>query len=474
MLLNVLLAIEPVAERRRFDRLLRLGGIDPVPLPSRRQLWEHLTHEDHDLVVLGGRLLTEPPEGLIESIRRLPEHPDIIIVREREDPAERARLLAAGCLAVLWQGLPDAMLTETLRTLVNRRREDALSRLRADRPDERYTLVDFVYASPAMQRFLLLARRMVATNSTLLILGETGVGKERLARAIHAEGPRAAGPFMAVNCGALPESLLESELFGHEEGAFTGATRSRKGYFEMAHRGTIFLDEIGEMPHHLQVKLLRVLESHTLHRVGGERPIKVDVRVMAATNRDPEAEIQAKRFRLDLYYRLAVVTLTIPPLRERREDIPLLVQHYVERFRVLLRRQVTGVTSRALDALTAYEWPGNVRELINVIERAVLLCSGSDIDLDDLPPVIMQRHTAEAGPARHAQSVVPPAWFALPLQDARQELLASFERAYLTRLLEDTGGRISDSARRAGINERSLYDLMRRYGLRKEAFRKIV
>ena len=218
------------------------------------------------------------------------------------------------------------ILLETLRSLVERRRQDGLRRLKAERPEERYSLNDFVLVSPAMQRFVAVARRVVAADSSLLILGETGVGKERLARAIHAESPRARGPFVAVNCGALPEGLLESELFGHERGAFTGAVASRKGHFELAHEGTIFLDEIGEMPLHLQVKLLRVLEERRLQRVGGQRPIAIDVRVMAATNRDLEAEMGAGRFRNDLYYRLAVVTLTLPPLRDRAEDIPDLVE----------------------------------------------------------------------------------------------------------------------------------------------------
>ena len=284
-----------------------------------------------------------------------------------------------------------------------------------------------------MQRFLALARRVVASDSALLILGETGVGKERVARAIHAESPRAAGPFLAVNCGALAESLLESELFGHEEGAFTGATRAHRGYFEIAHRGTIFLDEIGEMPRHVQVKLLRVLEDRHVLRVGGERPVKVDVRVMAATNRDLEADLASKRFRSDLYYRLAVVTLTLPSLRERREDIRPLVRHYVEYFRALLGRPVTGVSDQAMAALSAYDWPGNVRELINVMERAVLLAHGATLSEADLPPGIVSR-AAKAGEAVEGRPQADDRWLDRTLAEA-------------------------------------LYDLMRRRGLTKEMFR---
>ena len=477
MLLRALLAVAPYPERRRLERLLREVGVDPIPLGARETLWEHLTHEDYDLVVLGDVHLPDQAESLVASIRRLPEHPEIVVLLGREEPADRARLLAAGCLAVLWQGLADPMLAEALRAIAARRRDDALRRLRAERSDEqRAALSDFVSASPSMQQFLLLARRMTQADSTLLILGETGVGKERLARAIHAESGRAGGPFMAINCGALPETLLESELFGHEDGAFTGATRSRKGYFELAHRGTIFLDEIGEMRPHLQVKLLRVLESHRLHRVGGERPIHVDVRVMAATNRDPEAEVKASRFRLDLYYRLAVVTLTVPPLRERPEDIPLLVQTFLDRFRASFGRHVSGITPRAVEALVSYGWPGNVRELINVIERAVLLCHRGAVDLADLPANVVDsgarrpRDGAGVAPAG-VWSGVPPDWFDRPLREARADLLAAFDREYLERRLRDAHGRIGETARRAGIEPRSLYGLMRRYGLARDRFR---
>jgi two-component system response regulator AtoC len=471
MLIRVLLAVDPPSTRRRIMRLVRGAGVEVVAASPGDRLWARLTHQDFDLVLIGGADAAEPPPTVITSIRGLPDHPEIIVLRPREDAAERARLLAAGCLAVLWLGLPDAMLAETLGAFVARRREDGLRRLRADRPDERYSLDDFIYASPAMQRFLAMARRVVASESALLILGETGVGKERLARAIHAESPRGTGPFLAVNCGALPESLLESELFGHEEGAFTGATRAHRGYFELAHRGTIFLDEIGEMPMHLQVKLLRVLEDHRLRRVGGEKPVSVDVRVMAATNRDLESEMKARRFRPDLYYRLAVVTLTLPPLRERREDIPLLVNHYLEYFRALLGRPVNDVRGRALEALVSYEWPGNVRELINVMERAVLLCPGTELDVGDLPPSVAPREPAPSPAGTPGSAAFDVTLAARPLAPVRAELLAAFEREYLTALLTSTEGRVSEAARRAGVNPRTLFDLMRRYDLRKESFK---
>jgi DNA-binding NtrC family response regulator len=316
---------------------------------------------------------------------------------------------------------------------------------------------------------------VVNSDSSILILGETGVGKERLARAIHAESHRSAGPFIAVNCGALPEALLESELFGHEQGAFTGATRSRRGWFELAHSGTIFLDEVGDMPIHLQVKLLRVLQEKKIQRVGSEKAIDIDVRVMAASNRDLSAEIERRQFRKDLFYRLCVVTLTIPALRDRREDIPQLIDSYIEYLRTQTGREVYAITDRARDALCRYMWPGNVRELINVLERAVLLCKGDTICVDDLPSEIGKGDAAGAkGSGKH----MPPGpdgieqhWLERPWQDVRREYTDRLERAYFSALLAASGGRVGAAAERAGIRARSLFDKMKHHGLNKKDFR---
>jgi DNA-binding NtrC family response regulator len=325
-----------------------------------------------------------------------------------------------------------------------------------------------------MQRFLRLARRVVKGESALLILGETGVGKERLARSIHSESTRSAGPFVTVNCGALPEGLLESELFGHEEGAFTGAVRARRGYFELANRGTIFLDEIGEMPLHLQVKLLRVLEDRSIRRVGSERPIEVDVRIMAATNRNLKREMEEHRFRADLYYRLAVVTLTVPALRERREDIPELARTFLDRTRRQLGRPITSFHPDAMEALIRHDWPGNVRELINLIERAVLLAPGNEIRVSDFRGGESFSASPEEAPLSSPYTKHAPFedYIDRPLAEAREELSSAFEKDYLERTLTLCQGRVGDAARRSGVNERTLYAMMRRHGLRKEDFRR--
>ena len=470
MLLRILLAVRPGQTQHSLRHAFEKEGAIVTTARSASELWQRLTHDDQDMVVLGDTILTDPPEPLIESIRRLPDRPEIVVIRPDETRRDEAKLLAAGVLAILSEGLKDTALADAVRALVARRRGEAITRQRADRPQERYGLKDFRSASPAMQRFMTVVDRVASSDSTVLIQGETGVGKERLARALHNDGPRARGPFIAVNCGAFPESLLESELFGHEEGAFTGATRSRRGYFELAHRGTLFLDEVGDIPTHLQAKLLRLLEERTLRRLGGERETRIDVRMMAATNRDLEADTGTQRFRLDLYYRLAVVTLTIPPLRDRAEDIPMLVHSYVDHFRTALRVPVHGLTPAAMNALCAYSWPGNVRELINVIERSMLLCATHELDLADLPVAVgnLERRLAQVGVANGSldQSLLER-----PLLEAKAIMTRGFEHEYLTALLRRTGGKVGAAASQAGVNVRSIHDMMKRLGLRKELFK---
>jgi DNA-binding NtrC family response regulator len=470
VLIRVLLTLEPATLRRRFQRLLKGGDISFVRSHGRQGLPG--AGADFDLLIVSRSRLGEPAAEAIRSVRGLPEQPEVLVVTDVEDAEERSTLLAAGCLAVVNHRVPDPILEETLHALVIRRQDQIDQGLRAERFDERPTLRDFVSRSPAIQSFMHTAHRLALSDSSVLILGETGVGKERLAQALHSDGPRASGPFVPVNCGALPESLIESELFGHEEGAFTGASRSRRGYFELAHKGTLFLDEIAETPLHLQVKLLRALETRSIQRVGGEKSLHVDVRVMAATNRDLEDEVAAGHFRSDLYYRLAVVTLAIPPLRERREDIPELVETYIQRFRIHLGREVTGCSPEAMEALVAHEWPGNVRELINAIERAVLLCSGTRIELRDLPRSITERDgAARLSPPLAADALPPDEWLGKPLRQVKDSLIASVECRYVTELLRATRGRIGETAKRAGLNERALYALMKRHDLKKEDFR---
>ncbi len=475
MLVRVLLVVQKPALKTRLLRLLEQRSVIPSVLPSDADLVAHLSHRSSDLVLVERSRLPALPvdrDRVIAAIRELPERPEVVVLLRGREPELRVSLLSSGVMAIVDEKLPDDALDENLRSLLRRRREDAQRSLGFDRPEDQARLSDFVSHSATMSEFLDVVRRVVPTSSSLLILGETGVGKERLARAIHAEGPRARAPFLAVNCAAVPESLLESELFGHEEGAFTGATRPHRGYFELAHRGTIFLDEIGEMPPHLQVKILRVLQEKRIHPVGSEAPVGVDVRVMAATNRDLATDLRSGRFRADLYYRLGVVTLTVPPLRERREDIPALAQSFVEHFRALSAHKLTGVDPAAMEAMTRHAWPGNVRELINVIERAVLLSNGTEIALCDLPAELRGSDLRVApSPGRACTADAAAPLETLPWRIARQAAILGFERQYFSTLLRATGGRIGETARRAQIDPRVLYDKLKRLDLRKEEFR---
>ena len=474
MLIRAMIVAKTAAMRKRLRGLLGESDVLAASVSGKSLLWERAVRKACDLIVAEQAAIPHPLLDNLSLVTQLPDPPAVVVIVDEQDPDLQAGLMACGCDAVLHRRVSDDRLAEALAAVCEKRRAATEGGIASTQALDRPQLSDFISRSAAMQAFLRVVRRVVNSDTSLLLLGETGVGKERLARAIHAEGPRMNGPFVAVNCGALPESLLESELFGHEEGSFTGATRSRRGCFELAHGGTIFLDEIAEMPGHLQVKLLRVLQDHEVQRVGGEKPFFVDVRVMAASNRDLEEEVDARRFRRDLYYRLGVVTLTVPPLRERTEDIPELTQSYIGYLRPRVGRDVNGIADDAVDALMRYAWPGNVRELINVVERAMLLADHGEITRDDLPAVIGRRldAAAEGGAAlpRTADDV-PAEWLDRPLKDLRGEVVQQVERAYLAALLRQTNGRVGETARRAGIQPRSLFEKMKRYRLRKEDFR---
>jgi len=303
-----------------------------------------------------------------------------------------------------------------------------------------------VGASQPIRDVLEMVGRVARTRSTVLIQGETGTGKELIARAIHAASPRAVRPFVPVDCGALAEGVLESELFGHVKGAFTGAVIDKRGLFETAQDGTCFLDEIGEVTPCVQAKLLRVLQEHEIKRVGGTSRVGVDVRVIAATNRDLGVLIDGGRFREDLFYRLSVVTLQIPPLRDRREDIPLLADHFLRVFATANARAVTGVAPEAMASLVAYDWPGNIRELQHAIERAVALTTGSVIRPEDLPP----KCVGEPSPVKPPESTLS---------------LRGAVTRHVHRVLREARWNKKLAAQLLGVHRRTLYRLTKRYGI---------
>jgi len=309
--------------------------------------------------------------------------------------------------------------------------------------------------SPKMREILELIPRIAATGSTVLITGESGTGKEQVARAVHYHSPRRDGQFVSINCGALPDELLESELFGHMKGSFTGATATKKGLFEVADGGTIFLDEIGEMSPAMQVKLLRVLQERRIRRVGATSEIEVDARVITATNQDLEALVASRRFREDLYYRINVIPIHLPPLRERREDIDQLASHFLENFRRIIGKKIESVAPESLEALRVYDWPGNIRELENVIERAVALESSSEITPESLPQEVRSR----ARRSLPREKTVPEEGFDVETH------LESLRRQYMQEAMTRSGGVQSRAAALLGMSFRSFRYFAKKYGL---------
>ncbi len=355
-------------------------------------------------------------------------------------------------------------------------------------PSKKDRFGDIIGSHPKLRELYAILEKIAPTDATVIIEGETGTGKEVVSRTIHMESRRRDGPFMVFDCSAVPENLIESELFGHEKGAFTGAINTRQGVFELADGGTVFLDELGELQLELQPRLLRVLEQREVKRVGGSKPTKVNVRVIAATNRDLEKEVRAGRFREDLFYRLSVVRVSLPPLRDRPEDLPLLIKHFLKigQFNRLPDggRKVTQLAREAMDLLGNYQWPGNVRELHNVIERAVSFADGEIIQLRDLPDqIILLRgrprsdSTAINAPAVAGKPVVgmtsvvsPPVGGPVPpvdgtFKDAKEKWIASFERDYIANLLRKNNMNISHAAREAEIDRKYFRKLMKKYGL---------
>lgn len=341
----------------------------------------------------------------------------------------------------------DEVLLTIHRALDQRRLLNENMRYRQEFLD-RYQFSNIIGSSQAMIEVYKLVARVASGRSTVLLQGESGTGKELIARAIHYNGPRVNAPFVAVNCAALTESLLESELFGHEKGAFTGAVTVKRGFFEEADGGTILLDEVGDMSPALQAKLLRVLQEQEIRRVGGNQSIPVDVRVLTSTHRDLWAMVKKEQFREDLYYRLNVVTITLPPLRERREDIPMLAYHFMHTCAAANQKRVIGISPEAMLVLQQANWPGNVRELAHTIESAVVVTSHEIILPDDLPVTL--RKSVPAAPASEFSDLVT---------------LQELEKRYLIRVLDETHGNKTEAARLLGIDRRTLYRMAERFGL---------
>jgi two-component system response regulator AtoC len=321
--------------------------------------------------------------------------------------------------------------------------------------------------SPRMRDIYAIIEKVAATPSTVLITGESGTGKELVATALHVESPRKDKPIIKVNCAAIPKDLMESEFFGYEQGAFTGAVSAKPGRFELADGGTLFLDEIAEIPSAMQVKLLRALQIGEFERVGGVRTIRVDARVVAATNRDLQKMIEQGRFRDDLFYRLNVVPIALPALRDRKEDIPLLAEAFLEKFNKRLQRQSRGITKEAMDVLMAYQWPGNIRELENVIERTLLFAEGDVLELSDLPEELRQNAAQSAAAKARAEiPSTPLETGSASMKDIVKQATVEIERDLIQKALDETGGNITRAAHLLRISRKGLQNKMKEFGLR--------
>lgn len=404
-----------------------------------------------DVLVTDLRLPGASGLALLDVTRASAPGVVVVVVTAYGSIDDAVRAMRAGAHDFLTKPLAVERVEAVLRTAMARARlERELRRIREENDALRGDTSEIVHRSEAMRTVLAQAQRAAASDATVLVLGETGTGKERIARLVHDASPRARGPFVAAHIGALAEGVAESELFGHERGAFTGAAARHAGLFEQARRGTLFLDELGEIDARTQVRLLRVLQERVLVRVGGTEPVQVDTRVVAATHRDLKAEVEAGRFRADLFYRLDVVTLRIPPLRERRADIPALLAHFLDIFATRYHSPVPVVAPEVAEALSVYGWPGNVRELENVAQRLVVM-GGDALGKDDLP-------------ARMGRTDVRTGW----LPDGDVDLTAfldELEREILRRALDRAGGNKALAARGLGVSREGLRYKLQKHGL---------
>ncbi len=448
---TILIVDDDINTLKGMKQFLAHRGREIIVAEKAEKALEELGQRPVDVVISDIRLPDMNGIQLMEEIRRHYPETDVILMTGYGSIQDAVEAMQKGAESYLTKPLnPDELeivLSRVLhkRALIQQNRE-LLKRLNGQKVSP-----SILGTSAEIRAVLKTIREVAPTDIPVLIEGETGTGKELVARAIHRASERSSGPFVVVNCAALHENLLESELFGHEKGAFTGAVKQKKGRFELATGGTLFLDEIGEMSLETQAKILRALEYGTFERLGGTQSIQTDVRVLSATNRDLREEIEKGAFREDLFYRLNVITLPVPPLRERREDIPVLARAFQERFAVAQKKEIRGITNRALRLLEKYPWPGNVRELEHVIERAVVLCGGDEIDVTHLPDQIRELGASEEG-----EQVIH-----LPVGITLKEA----EKTLILKTLEAVDYHRGRAAEILGISKRKIEYLLKAWGL---------
>ncbi len=460
-----ILAVDDDARMLKLcEEILQASGFRCTTVPDSREAMAAIRREQPDLVISD---LEMPHKGGIEILAEikaeLPELP-VMILTGHGTIESAVKAMNLGAYDYLTKPFsPDQLCLHVKRALKQKEQSAEIRNLRRELAKEKAG-GEIIGNSRAMQQVFAIVERAAPTDANVLISGESGTGKEMIARAIHRQSRRNAKPFIPVDCVSLPDQLIESELFGHEKGAFTGAVDRREGLFETANGGTLFLDEITEMNIELQSKLLRVLQERQFRRVGGRELHELDIRIIAATSRDPREAIASGRLRTDLYYRLNVIPITLPPLRERRGDVVQLVDHFLKKFREANGKQIGAVSKDAFDLLLSYPWPGNVRELQNLMERLVVLTTGDSITRDDLPDEVLHPEAATAF-SSDTGSTADDQLIYLPFKDAKKQLLERFESKYLSSLLRRHNGNISSAARAAGIDRKTIYRLLDGYGI---------
>lgn len=450
--LDMLVVEDEAFQREMLRDLLTREGHRVTEAESGEKALQLLESSLFDLILLDFRMPGMNGLELLRQIKRINPEIEVVIMTAYGTIETAVEAMKAGARDYLTKPIDFEELCILIERVAEHRtlvRENRM--LRRELKAKGVSADAIRYHSRKMAELVNLAGRVAPSQATVLIRGETGTGKELFARLLHHLSPRAERPFVVVNCAAIPETLLESEFFGHEKGAFTGAVQRRIGRFEQADGGTLFLDEIGELTPAVQVKLLRFLQEREFERVGGERTLKADVRIISATHQDLEAGVKAGSFREDLFYRINVVTMVIPPLRERREDIPLLIDHFVVRFARENHKKIAGISREARDLLIRYDYPGNVRELENIMERAVVICRGSVVLRGDLPFADLLREPEAAPPG---------------LDGSLNAALEALERRMLQEALTQAAFNQSQAARLLGLNERMLRYKLRKYGLK--------
>jgi len=446
---SILVVDDDLAHRTMLRTLLASWGYEVSEVDDGSAAVEAVHRQPFDLVLMDIRMIRLSGIEALGEIKDFNPAIPVILMTAYASVETAVEALKKGAYDYLTKPLDFDELKLAIERAMEHSRLREENRLLRESLGLQFDRRNLIGRSAVMTRLLETVAQVAPSEATVLITGESGTGKEVIAGAIHYNSPRREEPFIKINCAAIPETLLESELFGHEKGAFTGADRRREGKFRQADGGSIFLDEVSEMSLAMQVRLLRVLQEREITRVGGEEVIRVNVRVITATNRDLAAAIEAGRFRKDLFYRLNVVTLHVPPLRERKDDIPPLAEHFLKMFAEKNRKRVRGFTPQAMDRLLRYDWPGNVRELMNTVERGVVLTRSEYIDEGELTPVLLKE----------------PGEKTLPPGEAGAVSLEALEKATILKTLDQTGGNKSEAARRLGITRRTLHQKLKKYGM---------